>query len=648
MTPSFLLRQIKIEIIVKIFTYCIGFLSYIAVAAHIGTIYAILFLALIVLSIYFEYHRISIPRWVLTSASFLTILYFISRFNLGDFATQMVEALLMLLAIKFLERKQVRDYMQIYAISLFLFAGTGLLAFSIIFLVYILIFVFFLSLSFVFLTYYAQEPEMEFTPTVTKKIVIKCVWIPVLAIPLSVVMFFILPRSQYPLLDFLNRADKAKTGFTDKVLLGKVADIQEDSSIIFRANMKKIGENNLYWRGITLGFFDGTSWGMLPAKSSLAQNLPTHFPAGKTVKQVIYLEPYNNTYLFCLDKPFAVIHKNVRKYDDLTYTVPSSLNRRIRYEVSSIISDTIEKENIDAKSFLQTPESLPERIVALVGSLTTRHKKPEEKAAQIFAYLHNGEYRYSMRGLPLSKNPLEAFLFQTKSGNCEYFASSLAVMLRIARIPSRLVGGYRGGYYNEVGQYYIVPQKNAHVWVEAFLPERGWLRLDPTPASTDIFSPSLKGQTFLRISLLMDTINYYWYSIVINYNLEKQISIGQQLIRGWKKPSFSVKPTKNQLLFILAAIILVVPTITGIRSFIRSKRTSEEKKLIVLFQKKMERKGYKRRIGEGLEEFIHSIRNDTDRKVSLDFAEEIEKMYYKDKRFTVKKLRQLRTLLRKI
>ena len=50
-------------------------------------------------------------------------------------------------------------------------------------------------------------------------------------------------------------------------------------------------------------------------------------------------------------------------------------------------------------------------------------------------------------------------------------------MLRVAGIPSRMVGGYRGGYYNEVGKYYLVPQKNAHVWVEAFVPQRGWIRL---------------------------------------------------------------------------------------------------------------------------------------------------------------------------
>ena len=71
--------------------------------------------------------------------------------------------------------------------------------------------------------------------------------------------------------------------------------------------------------------------------------------------------------------------------------------------------------------------------------------------------------------MPLTTHPVEDFLFKYRYGNCEYFASAMAVMLRMSGIPSRLVGGYRGGYYIEVGKYYLIPEKNAHVWVEAYI-----------------------------------------------------------------------------------------------------------------------------------------------------------------------------------
>ncbi len=122
----------------------------------------------------------------------------------------------------------------------------------------------------------------------------------------------------------------------------------------------------------------------------------------------------------------------------------------------------------------------------------------------------------------MSEN-LRGFSLETKSGNCEFFASALAVLLRVNGIPARLVGGYRGGYFNDVGQYYLVPQKYAHAWVEAYIKPKGWVGLT-TPA---IFNgPVLaSGVSFHKFSILMDTLNYYWYAIVISYNLEKQFSV---------------------------------------------------------------------------------------------------------------------------
>jgi hypothetical protein len=642
--PNF--QQLKITSIVKGLTYLIGILSFAATFTHINSMYALLFLSMFALSLYFEFKEIVISRWILTVFSIAIIAFFLSIFDMNDFVTQMMEALLILLGIKFLEQKQVRDYMQIYAISLFLLSGLGLLTPGIIFVVYILLFILLLSIAFIFLTYYAQDPNLEFTQQTIKKMVLKCLWIPILAIPLSVVMFVILPRSQYPLLDFLNRPDKAKTGFTDNVRLGEVSNIQEDTSIIFRATMEKIDEMGLYWRGITLDYFDGTSW-RTTAKKPYIESISNRTRVnGKNVKQTIYLEPYHNSYYFGLDKPLFVTQRRVRKFADFTFSAPVDIERKIRYEVTSVISDTIYEEQIDENTYLQIPERMSQKITTLTKTLTV--DKDKEKTIQnIFRYLNDGQYKYSLRGLPVTKTPLEDFLFTSKYGNCEYFASALSVMLRVAGIPSRMVGGYRDGYYNEVGKYYLVPQKNAHVWVEAFVPQRGWIRLDPTPASADTFALPREGSLFLRMSIFFDTINYYWNTIVINYNLERQLSIARSVIKGLKKPSLRLSIQRRQLAISLIIIAIAVFVAFNIRSLLLNKKT-EEIKMVSRFLKSMGQAGYKKTGSQGLEEFVSLIEDEVLKNSAYRFVTDFEKIFYKDKKLDRQDINNLKNIIKDI
>ena len=254
------LPQFKIEFIIKGLTACIGVLSFAALSAHINLEYSLLFLFLFAASFYCELKGIFISRWILTIFSIVVILFFLLILNRDDFVPPDARSLAHIAWYK-VSRTEASQRLRANLCHIaFSSSGIGLFALGTIFVVYLLVFVFLLSISIIFLTYYAQDPSLEVTEQTAKKMVLKCLWIPVLAIPLSVLMFIILPRTQYPLLDFLNRPGEAKTGFTDRVRLGEVSGIQEDTSIIFRANMEKIDEMDLYWRGITLDYFDGTSW----------------------------------------------------------------------------------------------------------------------------------------------------------------------------------------------------------------------------------------------------------------------------------------------------------------------------------------------------------------------------------------------------
>ncbi|HNT43722.1 MAG TPA: DUF3488 domain-containing protein, partial [Syntrophorhabdaceae bacterium] len=280
---------------VDVFTYIIGVLCIVAVSGHIPFVYPLVLFGAMGLSVYLDLKKVSIPRWILTVVSVAVILYFLIRIDVQDLIGQIMEALFILMGIKYLEHREVRDFMQIYALALFVLAGLGLMTLGMAFVAYLLVFFLLLSLSFIFLTFYSQDPELELTNSTVRTMISRCLWIPLLAIPLSAAMFVILPRTSYPILSFLNRPDKARAGFTDNVRLGQVSDIQEDERIIFRATMDRVDESSLYWRGITLDHFDGTSW--RNARRGVYTPAGTRGPVGAMISQTIYLEPYDNTSL---------------------------------------------------------------------------------------------------------------------------------------------------------------------------------------------------------------------------------------------------------------------------------------------------------------------------------------------------------------
>ncbi len=278
---------------------------------------------------------------------------------------------------------------------------------------------------------------------------------------------------------------------------------------------------------------------------------------------------------------------------------------------------------------------------------TLAQGKSEAETVQSLALFLGDGFGYSLNNLPITRNPVETFLFRTKYGNCEYFASALAVMLRISRIPSRIVVGYRGGSYNNVGNYYLVRQKDAHVWVEAYVGRR-WMRIDPTPASTDIFGSIGSRSMFTRFGLLLDSLNYYWYVLVISYSLEKQVSVIYR-IRDFflQRHDFNLPRVKKEIIGSMAASALVL-FMAFIFWKIRLRQRTSEQRILFAFLKRMERLGYKKAPYEGLEEFVSAIKDQEIMECAYRFVQEFEAYFYADITFNEAKIRSLRKRIREI
>jgi hypothetical protein len=301
---------------------------------------------------------------------------------------------------------------------------------------------------------------------------------------------------------------------------------------------------------------------------------------------------------------------------------------------------------IDRNRYLQLPDNFAPKVRELVENLVGKQAE-EVRMKTLMLFLQRGNYEYSLEDLPVSESPLEDFLFVHKRGNCEYFASSLAVMLRMAGIPARLIGGYRGGSYNNTGKYYLVTQRNAHVWVEANLHGSGWLRLDPTPPFLEAPWNRTGGKALLQLRLLFDTFNYYWYKIVIDYDFTRQLEImnavRERITRPELRLSIDTTSTRNHLM-----VVGLLITLSILLYALISKHQGRERRIISRFLDRMTAYGYEKKPHEGLEEFINRMDREDIKDRARIFVEDFEQVYYRDRQFTRETIRRLRTQIKRI
>ncbi len=621
--------MIKLKDIVYILTYIIAFIGYLSVARFISPFISLIFIVMFFTGIYFDRkNRYSIPTFLLNGLGVLFLISQLLQITLENIVIPIVNILLVLLGIKLLQKKEFRDFMQIYTISVFLLSASALLTIDIIFLIYFIIIFFITVIAVILLTFYVEDKNITFEKKKFKNLVIKLFFIPLISIPLTVVFFLFLPRTDYPIFNFLNNQGKGKTGFSDSIQLGDVSDIQMDKSVIMRVNVdEELPENQLYWRGLTLNTFNGNIWFKRHIRESEV------IFTGKKVKQTIILEPYGDRYLFSLDKPEKIYYKGfIYREGDLSFSLSRPIFNRVKYTAISRVSPFIIEKSINKKIYLQIPRNLDRRIVKLANRL--KGKTKEETLVNIIKFFKK-DFLYSLDKLPRGKNSLSKFLFEYKYGNCEYFASATAILLRINGIPSRVVVGYRGGFYNKVGKYYIIKQSDAHSWVEAYINGR-WIRVDTTPTR---LTPSSKERldelkSISKLRIFFDTLEYYWINFIINYDLSKQKSIFNSISNVVKNTSdLKLKINYKQIAFIIISVIVIYLILRFSKEYIF---IPIEKKFLIRFLKILEKKGYKRKDFEGLEEFVLRIEDEKLRKKALEFVKLYEVIIYKDIRLNSK------------
>jgi len=366
------------------------------------------------------------------------------------------------------------------------------------------------------------------------------------ALPLMLVVFILFPRLSSPLWSLHLKLDRlsGRSGLENYILPGAIGRLVLSQEVAFRAELQSppLPASKLYWRGLVFWRTKGLYW-----HGSAPKYLPPDQITKREgkVKYRIILEPNGKRWVLALDLP-AKAPKGTKLQPDLRLLSKNPIDQRTQFFLVSFTD--YQTGALDAQTriaALQLPlKKFSPRLKNLIATWQQKaHGKPDQIVAQALAFFRSQGFVYTLSPPALRPHEIERFLFETKAGFCEHYASTFSLLMRLAGIPSRVVGGYLGGEYNELGKYYLVRQSSAHAWSEVWLEGSGWVRVDPTAVVApervqnsiannlgDIGSPvAFRSKNFPLLerilhtaSLTWDAINTRWHIWVLGYDNKQQ------------------------------------------------------------------------------------------------------------------------------
>jgi len=484
--------------------------------------------------------------------------------------------------IKFLGKKELKDYEQIILISFFQILAGAVTTTKIIYGLLLIVFVL-ISIITIFL-FNINKEQSDIKDVIEKdkyfnfKTLISSatiIWICVIVMSLTVFLFMPRLKGNFLTSSLLNK-QKLSSGFNEEIELGQVGEIKKDSSPVMRVKfLNKIKEDlpdTLYWRGLALDYFDGVFWkqSYKNQRTRIEKNYEGLFVVEKKKKtdlaeHEIVTQPIDTDVVFSANKPVAFADLPFRNLFSVnnSYFHGGTFSNNTKYTAYSDLYIPARDLLINASGNLPReilikytkPFNVSRDIINLSKEIQMQNKSDFENAENVKDYLINNLSYTRVLENSGDYPPLDQFLFDGKEGHCEYFATAMVVILREMGIPSRLVTGFVGGEYNSLGRYYLIRESDAHAWVEVYFPEYGWINFDPTPGNdTDLY----KGFNIITGSL--EYLRYRWNRYVVDYNINDQQKILKNIKNRSEKLNFyyASKFRLNNLKLLIALILIVL------------------------------------------------------------------------------------------
>ena len=574
-----------------------------------------------------------------TLVSLLVFTVYALQISKDNLVNPALNVAILLLSVRLLTEKEGRHFLQIFLLSGFALAGSSLLTLSLAFLPLMILLVTGIIGGLILLCFYSDDPRLTLDRAGFVRLIRIGLLLPAGSLLLAIFFFFILPRTQHPLWDFLNPGGTIKVGFSEEVRPGAFASTVADDTIAFRVEAPEMDPNELYWRVTVLDSLEGPVW----KRTTPAAIGDPDVSGGREVDLTIFPEAGQGEFLVTLDRPQTISGVYKRHWTDGTFRYYRSTKRPQSYQVKARINGELRAgRKLDRQTYLALPTGLAPRTRALTRDLlTSAGRDTAARLASIKAFFRDRQLIYATDNLPITDSPIDTFLFETRRGYCEYFASAFAVMLREAGIPSRLVGGYLGGLYNPLGSYYIVGEKNAHVWVEALTDNGTWERIDPNLYAANAGSSLLARSLQQRAAWAQwaDAIDYFWIQTVITLDFARQLELAREArdkIRDWRQQEFQWREKAWLVVVVLGTAVLFMAG--------RRKRVSVEEELLGRFTRLVRQQAGAISLppSAGITELAR-LAND---QSAMEFARIYGKAIYRDRKLHPEEIATLRQLLR--
>ena len=388
------------------------------------------------------------------------------------------------------------------------------------------------------------------------------------AAPLMVIMFLLFPRLPGPLWSLPKDARAGISRLSDSMSPGRISQLSLSNAVAFRAKFTAgvPAPADRYWRGPVLWRTNGLTWTGLDTGETTGT--PFVF-SGEPIDYVVTIEPHFEHWLFALDMPAKVPARAILTRD-YQLQAESPLQSLRRYTMRSYPRYTTQlRDPRELETALQLPAGFHPRARALarqwradierrLGEGASQSQIGDAMVKRALNHFRTEPFHYTLRPPVLEQDPVDEFMFLTRRGFCEFYAAAFTVMMRAGGVPTRVVTGYQGGEFNNVGDYLIIRQRDAHAWAEVWLEPRGWVRVDPTaavaperiergidsalpdalgPAAFGLSGEGAAARAFRRMRYAWDAMNNTWNQWVVDYSDVRQRRLLAKLgvdIEDWR------------------------------------------------------------------------------------------------------------------
>lgn len=562
------------------------------------------------------YHRLP-GKWLRLALIFLTLAGILFQYQTALGRQPGASLIIILMCLKLLELQNTRDEKVVIYLGFFIVAVGFLFNQSMWMGIYLVLVSFILALALLLSTH--QKSRNKNSYIFIKPHAWRLARMFLQALPITLLLFAFFPRLSSPLWGLPEDAYSASTGLSETMSPGEISQLLQNRSVAFRAEFDGLPppENQLYWRALVLDHYDGWQWRQRPTQFS-PYNPDKVVPLSNTLNYSIMLEPHPRNWLFVLETPLGKTFP--AQLDNLGQLRQNqSVKQTKRYNMQAVLSYINTSDRPDNQT-LYLPRYVSPKTKALAREWGLTSTGVDEMVNKALNYFRREEFFYSLQPPLLFDDPVDEFLFQTRNGYCEHYASAFTVLMRAAGVHARVVIGYQGGEYNDVDNYFIVRQSDAHAWSEVWYPDKGWQRVDPTAVipfhrveknpvqlglRPDQLQQSLNQQSLLQKWLsssgfYFDALNYRWKRWVIGYNHQRQKTIYDDF--RWDQLGPYSLGIIMLVLFALAYAVILFPW-----SRLRHQPGDPAGRLYLRFCKKMDRAGIPHQTWEGAKEYSQRI-----------------------------------------